>query len=128
MRNTRLGTKVELYDVEGKFISHIECWRAARLVARGIAWVVKRVGELVKAIRLLPPPPQPSDSANSPATITLADVLANVGLACTFSDGPRSRGHQNYISRERVAAAQDKIAEFAIPAWIDCVVQQEAVF
>ena len=68
----------------------------------------------VKAIALNPPPPPPSDSDSTPASITPADMLANVGIP---------RQHQDYLSRGRIESVRDKVAAFAEPSWRDRLVR-----
>lgn len=111
MRNTR-NALVELYDCHGCFLGHIAPARVAEYLRLG-ANVKARAGTRIKALRLLPPPPPPSASHTTPTTITLRDVLANVGLPCTEGDDPRHGSHQHYLSRARELAAQDKVAKFA---------------
>ena len=118
MRNGRLD--VSLYFGEA-VCNHLQPAEASALLARYPAqYRVRRrlPGGRIAAIEIVMPPPPPSDSPLAPTTLTLADMLANVGLPCTFSDNPRAR-HNDYLSRERIQAARDKVAEFRIPSWVD---------
>lgn len=94
--------------------------QAIGLVDCGIARVLAMAGELsrrLKAIALNPPPPPPSTSKPTPTTITVADLLANVGLA--MRDG-------QWVSRARQEAATAKIEGFKIPSWADRLVRAPA--
>lgn len=101
MRNNHL--QVELFSERNARLIFITLAAAERLLLSNAARVKIRTGKRLYSIMLNPPPPPPSDSPCSPTTITLDDMLANVGL--TLRCG-------GYVTRARREAAQDKIAVF----------------
>jgi hypothetical protein len=107
MRNTRLD-KVELYDEHGDFSGHIELARAAWYLA-GFAFVRRRLAGVIQAIQLLPS----NSTGYSPATLTLRDLLANVGLPCTVYDDARHGAHDAWLSKARAMLARHKVQEYA---------------
>ena len=129
MRNNRFN--VGLHDEFEQFVRYIPTDRAVQLLAQGKARILRYAGAVVqrvRAIALLPVPPPPSKSGNNPASITLADVLANVGLPCTIFDDWERGSHESYISAGRVRAAQDKVEEWdplqGGASWADRIVSQ----
>ena len=119
-RRNRNRFNVALHNECGRFLRYIKADDAVSLLRRGVARVLKFAGELerrIRAIALTPPPPLPSDSAVSPTTITLADMLHNVGQTIHAEE---------YLTREAQQAAQEKIAAFAVPSWFDRLVPVSA--
>lgn len=109
MRNTRL--EVALYDGSCllKFVPQPAAWRMVH--DRG-AKILKQHGKMLHSIVLVHPPPKPSESPNSPATITLSEMMANVGEPLHRDD---------FVSRARQREAHAKIEFFRTPSWSDVV-------
>src|SRR5271166_227332 len=107
LRNTRLEVSLFHNGLQVLFIKPSE---AAHLLASGGYKVRARSHGRVIAIENIPPAPPPSDSTPSPTTITLADMLAALGIPMR---------HDAWISRERMQSARDKIDAFAVPSWVD---------
>ena len=132
MRNNRFN--VGLHDEFEQFVRYIPPDRAVQLLAQGKARILRCAGEVarrVRAIALLPAAPPPSKSASNPASITLADVLANVGLPCTIFDDWERGSRESYVSAARVRAAQDKVDEWdwtqGRASWADRIVDTPGV-